>query len=212
MPAIMTDTSTNALHLLATLQQHATTQGEARCHLLSDRVITYRRFWARIERASARLQGEWGIAQGDTVAYIGHGHPDALVLYFALLRIGARFLPLEQPGLNLPDAIATHRPSLALYGSTRPEIDIPACPLHVLLAMWCAHDPHPVIDDIQSDNLWLPAGETWQSVSLDELCSAMAERPMTDGVGQVIFARESLCQIVLPSLRLGLPMQFAAFT
>ena len=211
MPAIMTDTSLDAPHLLAMLQQHATTYGDARCHLLPDRVITYRRFWARIERASARLQGEWGIAQGDTVAYIGRGHPDALVLYFALLRVGARLLPLEQPDLNLPEAIAAHRPSLALYDSDRPGIDLPSGPLNALLALWCTHHPHPLVDDVTSPSLWLPFGDMRLGFSLDALCNAMADRPVTDLVGLSIFNRQTLCEVVLPSLRLGLPMRFAVF-
>ena len=211
MPAIMTDPSVDPSHLLEMLQRHATAHGDARCHLLPDRVITYRRFWARIERASARLQGEWGIAQGDTVAYIGHGHPDALVLYFALLRIGARLLPLEQPGYPTSVAIAIYNPSLVLYDDTRPEINIPASPLHALLALWCTHDPHPVVDDVRSASLWLPLEEKWHAFSLDELCLAMAERPLTDVVGPSLFTQTSLCQTVLPSLRLGLPLRFALF-
>jgi len=208
MPAIMTDISTNAPSLLAALQQHATTQGEARCHLLSDRVITYRRFWARIERASARLQGEWGIAQGDTVAYVGHGHPDALVLYFALLRIGACLLPLEQPGLILADVIAQHRPSLALYDGVRPDIALPASPLQGLLALWCTHDPHPVQDGGSSPSLLMLVDGQWLAFSLDELCAAMAEAPKTDRVGRAIFTRDILCEVILPSLHLARPLQF----
>ncbi len=210
MPAIMNETATDAPHLLAILHRHATTRGDSLCHALPDRAITYRRFWARIERASARLQGEWGIASGDTVAYVGQGHPDALVLYFALLRIGARLLPLEDAALA-PAALAAQQPSLALYDSTRPEIDLPACPLQVLLALWCTHDPHPLIDAVSSPNLWLPVGASWQAFSLEALSRAMAGQPSTDLVGPSIFTQESLCQIVLPSLRRGLPMRFAAF-
>ncbi len=194
--------------LLAMLRRHATVNGDARCHLLSDRVITYRRFWARIERASARLQGEWGIAQGDTVAYIGQGHPDALVLYFALLRIGARLLPLERPEVALGDAIAAHRPSLALYDRMPPGTDLPACPLHGLLALWCTHDTHPVLDDVSSASLWLPVDERWQAFSLDELCLVMADQPVTDQVGREIFQRETLCNIILPSLLQAQTLQF----
>ena len=211
MPAIMTDTALDPPHLLAMLHQHAIVQGDARCHLLPDRVITYRRFWARIERASARLQGEWGIAQGDTVAYLGRGHPDALVLYFALLRIGARLLPLEQPELNVPEMISVHRPSLALYDSDRPGVDLPSGPLSALLTLWCTHDPHPLVDDVTSPSLWLPAGGKEFGFSLEALCDVMADRPVSDWVGPSIFNRKTLCEVVLPSLRLGLPMQFAVF-
>ncbi len=211
MPAIMTDTAFDTPHLLSALRRHATTHGDALCHLLPDRVITYRRFWARIERATARLQGEWGISQGDTVAYIGDGHPDALVLYFALLRIGARLLPLEQPGRHASEAMAMYSPSLALYDGVQSGINIPASPLHALLALWCTHDPDPVLDDVRSPNLWLPLENNWRAYSLDELSLTMAERPLTHVVGPSLFTQASLCQIVLPSLRLGLSMRFTIF-
>ncbi len=212
MPAIMTDTP----NLLTTLQSHARAQGDLRCHLLPDRVITYRRFWARIERASARLQGEWGIDEGDTVAYIGQGHPDALVLYFALLRIGASLLPLEYPmpeyAQVVADNVTMRQPALVLYDRVRPAIDLPSSPLHALLALWCTHDPHPLFDDVRSPKLWLPGSAGWGEFSLDELTVAMDDRPSADLVGLSIFTQASLCRIVLPSLRLGLPMRFAVFT
>lgn len=204
MPAIMSD----SLNFLVMLQSHASARGDSCCHVLLDRVITYRRFWARIERASARLQSEWGIAQGDTVAYIGQGHPDALVLYFALLRIGARLLPLEQPDLNLSAELSLHGPAFALYEVARPEIDLPCRPLQALLASWCAHDPYPVINDVSAANLWLPVGENWRAFSLDELCRAMAPQPTTNQVIRTIFKDDLLCNMILPSLRLALPLRF----
>lgn len=204
MPAIMSDSP----NFLVMLQSHASARGDSCCHVLLDRVITYRRFWARIERASARLQGEWGIAQGDTVAYIGQGHPDALVLYFALLRIGARFLPLEQPDLNLPAVLSLHRPTFALYDGARPEIELACRPLQALLASWCAHDPDPVINDVSAANLWLPVGGKWRAFSLDELCLAMTAQPTTDQVVRAIFNDDLLCRTILPSLRLALPLRF----
>jgi len=212
MPAMMTDSALEAPHLLTILHQHAIVHGDATCHLLPDRVITYRRFWARIERASARLQGEWGIAQNDTVAYVGQGHPDALVLYFALLRIGARLLPLERPGLPQEDAILLHRPALVLYDDVRPDIDLPSSPLHGLLALWCTHDPYPLIDDVLSPSLWLVVDDQWRAFCLEELCTVMADSPRTARVGSALFTQQVLCELILPSLYLARPLQFERTT
>ena len=66
--------------LLAMLSAHAREHGDRLCHWLPERSITYRRLWSRIERASARLQGEWHVQSGQTVAYIGRSHPDIVVL------------------------------------------------------------------------------------------------------------------------------------
>jgi acyl-coenzyme A synthetase/AMP-(fatty) acid ligase len=82
--------------LLAMLAAHGREHGDILCHWLPERVINYRRLWSRVERASARLQGEWNVKSGQTIAYVGHSHPDILVLFAALIRIGASFMPLEE--------------------------------------------------------------------------------------------------------------------
>lgn len=56
---------------------------------------TWRRFWNRIERATARLQGEWHVKPGERVAYLGLNRPEELILLFALARLGAILLPLN---------------------------------------------------------------------------------------------------------------------
>ena len=61
----------NFTDMLALLQRQAQAHSDAVAYVLPNRVITYRRFWSRIERACARLQGEWGVRQGDVVAYVG---------------------------------------------------------------------------------------------------------------------------------------------
>lgn len=70
----------------------------------SRRLVSWRKFWSRIERGTARLQGEWGVTRGDTVAYWGLGHQDALMLYIATARCGARLLPLEHASLQQASA------------------------------------------------------------------------------------------------------------
>ncbi|MDB5824835.1 MAG: hypothetical protein JWR21_3539 [Herminiimonas sp.] len=62
------------------------------------RTASYRKLWSRVERATARLQGEWAVSAGQCVVYEGPPHADALVLWLALCRLGACLLPLEHIG------------------------------------------------------------------------------------------------------------------
>ena len=127
---------------LALLQAHAHQHGDRLLHVLPDRDITYRRLWSRTERASARLQGEWGVQAGDVVAYVGNGHPDAIVLYFALLRIGASLLPLEAVAADVARAaFPQHCARLAVQDDTAAVDGMPSQRLEVLLDDWC----HPMI-------------------------------------------------------------------
>ena len=109
------------------------------------RIATYRKMWSRIERSTARLQGEWAIVPGDVIAYLGCGHLDALVMYFAAARCGARILPLEHPGLQA-DAVALirqHGATLVLHDDAMviaPDaFDVTCRPLSSLIATVCRH-------------------------------------------------------------------------
>ncbi|MBK4733305.1 AMP-binding protein [Noviherbaspirillum pedocola] len=86
------------------LCRHARSQPDAIAYTSRFRIATYRKLRNRIERAAARLHGEWGVRPGDLVAYVGCGHPDALVLYFGLVCCGARLLPLEDASLQFDSA------------------------------------------------------------------------------------------------------------
>ena len=208
MSPIMTDVS----HLLAMLRRQAATLGESRCHLLPDRVITYRRLWSRIERASARLQGEWGVQRGQTVAYVGCGHPDAIVLYGALLRIGAVFMPLE----SLPDSstsalLTSTGATLAIVDDGLSLQDIPTHPLSLLLADWCHADPVVVDEDPSARALLLPERSGGIApTSLLELCVALPDKAVSTTVAGAIFTPECLTHIVLPALRDGQVLHFAS--
>lgn len=203
---------TEQLSMLARLQQLATTHADRLAHVLPDRDITYRRLWSRIERGSARLQGEWGVRQGDTVAYIGCGHPDAIVLYFALLRIGASLLPLEglAPAL-VTVSCAERRVSLVLHDDGLLLPGLPARRLDDLLAAWCHYDPLVADDDPTRRALWLPqpAGQ-WQPTSLTELCATLPGQPRARFIDQQIFRADILQQIVLPALASATLLEFAA--
>ena len=56
--------------------------------------ISYRQLWQRIEAATAAL-AEQGVKPGDRVAWRGLNDPAQLVVLFALARLGAILLPLN---------------------------------------------------------------------------------------------------------------------
>ncbi len=201
--------------MLALLQQHAGTHADRLAHVLPDRDITYRRLWSRIERGSARLQGEWGVRAGDTVAYVGRGHPDAIVLYFALLRIGASLLPLEGiAAAKRAVLIAERQVTLVVHDDGIDLQDVQRADLRRLedlLAAWCHIDPVIAADDATRAALWLPADDgQWQLASLSALCAELPARPRSTFVDDRIFTADLLRQVVLPALATAQLMQFAA--
>ncbi len=204
------ETAKNAM--LALLQEQATRHTDRLAHVLPGRDITYRRLWSRIERGSARLQGEWGVQRGDTVAYVGSGHPDAIVLYFSLLRIGASLLPLEcLPPSTVNTLCAGMNVTLAVHDDEIVVQGVPTHRLDDLLAVWCHHDPMLTDDDATRCALWLPDGDgRWQATSLSELCASLPAIPRTTFVDDRIFTFDTLRHIVLPSLASAQWMQFAA--
>ncbi len=200
---------------LFVLQGHAHERGEQLAHVLSDRDITYRRLWSRTERASARLQGEWGVQAGDTVAYIGAGHPDAIVLYFALLRLGASLLPLEaMAAADARAACKLHGVSLAVHDDEVSEAAIDGLPsqrLEMLLDDWCHFEPVLVPEDPMRKALWLPVeGGGHEATSLYQLTAALPDAPRPGWVSDRIFTPEILGRLVLPSLRDARRLFFAA--
>lgn len=203
---------TQAFSMLALLQQHAVTHADSLAHLLPDRDITWRRLWSRIERGSARLHGEWGVKAGDTVAYVGSGHPDAIVLYFSLLRIGASLLPVEaMPAAAAAQQLADRRVTLAVHDDGVQLDAVPSRRLDDLLAVWSHHDPEVAHDDMACRALWLPDGRgNWQQASLLELCAALPASPRSGFIADRIFTADLLCNVVLPSLRDACTLRFAA--
>ena len=204
---------TTNFSLLSVLQSHADQRGELLVHFLPDRDITYRRLWSRIERASARLQGEWNVQPGDMVAYFGNGHPDAIVLYFALLRIGALLLPLE----GMPENSAQHWLQLAgarlvVHDDGTAVGQHFAQPLSMLLADWCHFDPILVKEDPALPALLLPQadGITLQACSLQQLTIAMAVAPAVVAVDQLIFTPQMLSNVIFPALVAAHELRFYA--
>lgn len=200
-------------HFLSLLQSHADQRSDMLAHLLPHRDITYRRLWARIERASARLQGEWNVQQGDVVAYCGNGHPDAIVLYFALLRIGALLLPLEGLLENATLHWMQHAAArLVVHDDDYAVEQAFAQPLSMLLADWCHCEPQLVKEDPAQAALLLPKvdGSALQAFSLEQLTAAMTTAPALAFVDNVLFTPANLSTIVLPALRAAQPLSFAS--
>ncbi len=56
---------------------------------------SYAALWQRIERATALITGDWNVAPGDRIGYLGFNHDDQLVLLAALMRRGAILVPLN---------------------------------------------------------------------------------------------------------------------
>ena len=127
------------------LRQHVQDRPDAIAASTPYRVATYRKMWSRIERSTARLQGEWAIRPGDTIAYYGCGHLDALVMFFAAARCGARVLPLEHASLQAaaPSLIAANGATLVLFDDAL-SVDtavfaVASRPLSSLIATVCRH-------------------------------------------------------------------------
>jgi len=135
------------------LRRHAAEQPAAIASRSSQRSITYRRLWSRIERATARLLGEWRLRPGDILVYWGCGHQDALTLYLAAARCGMRLLPLEQPAVrqDAPAILAQYPPRLMLHDDdliVDTALSVAATGnLSSLIATRCRHAPQLVEDD-----------------------------------------------------------------
>ena len=202
----------NFTDMLALLQRQAQAHSDAVAYVLPNRVITYRRFWSRIERACARLQGEWGVRQGDVVAYVGTGHPDALILYFALLRLDASLLPLEALAPEVVRAALISQPVSLVLHDERVEVDtIKAQSLQLLLEDWCHYEPLCVEEVSSNARLLLRAdnGEL-QSLTMDHLLSAMAPQARSLYVGQHIFSLNILTSVIFPALHAARELIFTA--
>jgi len=140
------------MNLFTQLRHHAQVRPEAVAIYSQERVTTYRKLWSRIERATARLQGEWRIHAGDRVAYLGKGHPDAIVLYASLARSGALLVPLKpampqsliESALRKTDVrMVVHDDDHAIDG-TRPAVE--AKPLSELIATPCPCEPDYLVE------------------------------------------------------------------
>ena len=190
------------------------------------RVASYRKMWSRIERSTARLQGEWGIVSGDTIVYLGCGHLDALVMYFAAARCGARVLPLEHAALQAaaPALVAASGARLVLHDDA---LDIDAARfgtscrvLSSLIATVCRHRENVTEDSALISLLQWPQahGAGASAPDLAQLRAAsiaqLAARPVPASpertVKNALFDIDVFARIVLPALLDGQTLHFGA--
>ena len=192
--------------LFQALERHAHGQPHAIACASRFRLASYRKLWSRIERATARLQGEWDVMPGDVVAYCGDGHPDALVLYVALARCGASLLPLEHAAARatLPRLADTVALTLALFDDdlSPPRIAQPAYPLSRLIGEPCACQARVSAPDLDACSLLrLDDDGTLRRLSLRQLAAG----PGSDSrdVHEALFDADVFGPVVLPALYAG---------
>jgi acyl-CoA synthetase (AMP-forming)/AMP-acid ligase II len=205
---------TESTSLFRILRRHAATHPDAIASRSSRRTVSYRKFWSRIERATARLISEWQVNPGDVVAYWGRGHQDALMLYIAVARCGARLLPLEHASLQNDAAaiLRLHPPKLLLHDD---DVEFDVLPstqvvshLSALIATRCHHQPVVTEDDMQPSLIAFEQAGTSAPVliehSLHELCRTQTgERLSPFRVNDVLFDMPLLSSSVLPVLKAG---------
>jgi hypothetical protein len=193
------------------LAQYARSQPAAIACASRYRMASYRKIWSRIERATARLQGEWQVAPGDVVAYCGQGHPDALVLYLALLRCGARLWPLEHPDASvvLADHAAGLPLKMVLFDDDGPQPRAPATalPLSTLIGSHCPYEARALPFDPGVPGLLVIDADG--NVSQSSVLQLQAAAP--SGLHEVqrrLFDQDVLGPVVLPTLATGKTLVF----
>jgi acyl-coenzyme A synthetase/AMP-(fatty) acid ligase len=192
------------------LRQHVVTDPGAIAWQSTRRTFTYRRFWSRIERATARLKGEWHVKPGDTVAYFGCGHPDALILYFAVARCGAKLLPLEHASLQqnaaailqqIPTVLLLHDDEIVL--DDRLPVTLTA-KLSTLIATRCHYYLAIDEDDTQPSLISIVLQDGTIAHSQQSLQAACAQIGAVDGreyrVTDTLFDQHILTPRVLSTL------------
>jgi acyl-CoA synthetase (AMP-forming)/AMP-acid ligase II len=208
------------MNLFTQLRQHAQTQPETIAYASRHRIATYRKLWSRIERGTARLQGEWGIRRGDVVAYCGQGHPDALVLYVALARCGALLAPLEHASLQarMDEIVREYRIKVVLHDDQAPveSIATPAliAPVSALIDTRCPYQSSGIVEDPAQPSLIIidPAlnrnvrGE--QKTLRQMAAAASAGAAPAHRIAGSLFDERLFAALVLPVLMAGRTLHF----
>jgi fatty-acyl-CoA synthase len=100
------------VNLARIVERNAADHGARVAVEFGDERIRYADLAHRVDRAAAALAGPLGVGRGDRVAWLGHNHPEMLVLLFALARLGAVLVPL-----NFRLALPEHRYILGHAGA-----------------------------------------------------------------------------------------------
>jgi fatty-acyl-CoA synthase len=77
------------------LARHASLRPDAVALHFEGAAIRYGDLFERCQSLASMLWHEWGVREGDRLAWLGGNHPGQLMLLFALARIGAILLPLN---------------------------------------------------------------------------------------------------------------------
>jgi acyl-CoA synthetase (AMP-forming)/AMP-acid ligase II len=201
------------MNIFDILRQHAMRlPQQAATRSSRHRLTTWRKLWSRVERATARLQGEWLVEPGDVVIYAGRGHPDALVLWLSLARLSARMLPLESEALR---AQASHfalqsGAALVLHDD---ELQLPALgddisvqPLSAIISRPCDYRPEACPEQVKSVSLLVAQGADLQAFSIADLLDAPA-RVWSGSATEPLFEPARLQGQILPALVRGLTLE-----
>ena len=193
-----------ATDLFQALARHAHEQPHAIACASRFRHASYRKLCSRIERATARLQGEWHVQPGDVVAYCGHGHPDALVLYAALARCAATLLPLEHEAARAALPALADRLRLVVCDDelALPRMALVVHPLSSLIGERCPYQATVATPDLAACSLLRMAGDgSLQPFSLRQLAGV----PASGGhdVHGALFDADVFGPVVLPTLIAG---------
>ena len=203
---LATPSPSSSASLFEDLARHARVQPQAIACASRFRLASYRKLCSRIERATARLQGEWDVVAGDVVVYWGNGHPDALVLYAALARCGALLLPLEHEAARaaLPRLAGEVAPKLALFDDelSPPRLAQPVYPLSTLIGKPCAYQARVGAPDPDAPSLLrLAADGSLERASLRQIAAGPASGERE--VHGALFDADVFGPVVLPALCAG---------
>jgi acyl-coenzyme A synthetase/AMP-(fatty) acid ligase len=215
------------MDLFSTLREYARIKPHAIASVSSRRTVTYRKLWSRIERATARMKGEWQVRRGDTVIYWGCGHQDALMFYLATARCGARLLALEHDAVRQRiDEIMREVPAALLLNDDEiAGTQMPAVArivnLSALIATRCHHTPEIDEDDSQASLLTVAGAAAtepgtalrYDEQSLHTLSSIASSAIGNDSarefaIGAALFDADILAPHVLPVLMAGGMLRF----
>jgi hypothetical protein len=208
------------MDLFARLRHLALIQAETIVLAWSERQVSSRRLWSRIERASARLQAQWRVAPGERVAYYGGAHPDALVFYLAAARSGACLVPLERPALQEEASLIARRLGIRLMlceDGALPPADIGCAlvkPLSELIMQPCLEEPSFVTPDPAGPSLEIIESLEGTALRSRRACLADILAPLPQAAPVVVeghlFDDSIFGPVVLTALWAGAALTFPA--
>lgn len=215
------------MNLFAQLRRHAQLAPLSIAVSSRYRPVTYRKLWSRIERATARLQAEWQVGAGDTVAYLGSAHPDALVLYLALLRSGAQLLALPLPPVLMQlapgaddqaDVMQAFKVKRLVYEDhLEPDSALPInlpttrVPLSALITTRCPHEPFHALDEACLPGLvtvrWsdgsLPISAAGSAPNSEHSSASLCSGEPFKRITGTLFDPDIMALTILPALQAG---------